>query len=96
MDRSILGVDPRHLGFVTRLHQSLPGLGAVVPGAKKLIERNGAVGVVHLEVLVMQVMREGVGVDGGVLAEHNLVEADMADHRARAGDVQMIEQQQRM
>ena len=54
-------------------------------GAEPLVERDRAVGVVALEVLVVEVVRVAVGVDRALLADHDLLEAGMARHRRQAG-----------
>lgn len=41
-------------------------------------------------------MREGMGVHRRLLAEHHLVKANMTDDRARSGDVEMVERQERV
>lgn len=89
-------VHPGALFAEPRLHDLVARLGAVVPGAEPLVERHGPVGIVYLEVLVVEVTGEGVGADGPILAGLDPVEADMADDGAGAGDLEVVEQQHRM
>ena len=78
------------------IHLRFAFLGAVVPGAEPLIERDQAVAaVVHLEIFVMQVVRIGVAIERGLVGDFELVEADMAVDRAKAGDVQLEERDDR-
>jgi len=67
-----------------------------VPGADPLVDRQHAVGIVHLEILVVQVVRKGMGIDQPFLSGLDLVEPDMADHGAGACHLKMVEHQQRM
>ncbi len=71
-------------------------LASVVPSAEQFVERSGAIGVVHLKMLVVQVVCVGMGIYQSILAGFDLVEADMAHDCARAGDLQSVEEQQRM
>ena len=66
-----------------------------MPGAKHPIEGHQTIGVIYLEILVMQVMGVGVAVECGA-ARLDLVEPDMAHHGPGAGDLQMIQHQQGM
>ena len=67
-----------------------------MPGAKPLVQGQRSVGIIHLEVLVVEVMRIGVGVDGSLFPGLDLVEADMADHGPGPPDLQVVENQKWM
>ena len=80
-----------------RVHEGVALLGAVVPGAEPLIERDQPVAaVVHLEIFVVQVVRVGVAIERGVVGDLELVEAEMAVHRAEAGDMQLEQRDDRV
>ena len=65
-------------------------LAAVVPGAKPLIERDQAIAaIVHFEILVMQVVYEGMTGEHGLVRELELFEADMAIDGAEPGYMQL-------
>ena len=63
-----------------------------MPSAKQLIEGRRAIGVIHFEVLVMQVVHISVGIDGAVIADFDLVKSDMPYHGTRSGDLQVVEE----
>jgi len=52
--------------------------------------------IVHLEILVVQVVGIGVGVEAGIRSGLDLVEADMADDRPGSRDLGVVDQQQGM
>lgn len=62
-----------------------------MPSAHPFVEGQGAVGVVYLKILVMQVMCISMCVYGGAVAHLDLVESDVTNHRPCSADLQMIE-----
>ncbi|EEF25311.1 conserved hypothetical protein, partial [Ricinus communis] len=67
------------------LVHALLGLGrTVVESPEPLVERDDAIGVIALEILVMEIVVVAVGIDGALLADDDLVEAGMARCRGKA------------
>src|SRR5437867_5320060 len=89
-------VGARLLLLVASLHAGLAFLAAVVESAEPPVERDQSVAVVHLEIFVVEVVDVGVAIDGRVLAQLDLVEADMAGDGAEAGIMQLIKRQDRI
>ena len=71
---------------------------AVMKRAEPLVQRHHAVGIVHLEIFVMQVVRVIGGIHRGILADHQPVEPGMSlrrrDAKAR-GEVDHVDRVRR-
>ena len=67
------------------LVHALLGLGrTVVESPEPLVERDDAIGIIALEILVMEIVVVAVGIDGALLADDDLVEARVAGCRGKA------------
>jgi hypothetical protein len=75
-------VHPRFLRLEVGLHERVALLCTLVPSPRPLIQRDRPVGVVNLEVFVVQIVHVRVAVDGALGASFNLVEAHMPDDGA--------------
>ena len=72
------------------IHESVAFLRSVVPSPEPLVQRQGAIGIVHLEVFVVEVVREGVGIHRGFVADRDPIEADMTHDSAGTRDMKVI------
>ena len=69
---------------------------AVVPGAEQLVQGHEAVGVVHFEILMMEIVSIGVAVEAGGLLDLDLVETDITDNGAEARKIELIDRNDRV
>jgi len=75
---------------VARIHSFLGLLGPVVPAAEPLIEGDQAIAaIVHLEILVVQVVKVSVAIERSVIGEFKLLEADVTVERAVSRHVEL-------
>jgi hypothetical protein len=78
------------------LHAQITFRGSIVPCSEPPIERQKAVRIVHLEILVVKVVRMGMGINCPIRPHLNLVETDMSNHSAGSGHLRVLEHQKRV